>query len=242
MSPIPVRRVLNVAGIAAIGVIGGFAAFRAAKLTGLALYLLAGGAAGAAVSIVFQWFRGSAQLSEVTISVPQFSELTFKVNNEARQVAWQLYVETVTRISTQSMADDDGLIREALTSLYGLFGTTRDTLKASRPSAPVPGGQTVEFLAVTMLNRELRPFLSKWHPRLKLFETANPAGHESAWPGNMPCRAELRDTQIRLLAYAIGFAKLAGVRDASEMIAPATPLIPAQAPLPQPPRATGRSA
>ena len=33
----------------------------------------------------------------------------------------------------------------------------------------------MEHLAVTMLNWELRPFLSKWHPRLQRFEqTAGP--------------------------------------------------------------------
>jgi hypothetical protein len=41
------------------------------------------------------------------------------------------------RISTRPLAEEEGFIREALTSLYGLFATTRDTLKASRPSVPV---------------------------------------------------------------------------------------------------------
>ena len=114
------------------------------------------------------------------------SELKFVVNNDARLVAWRLYIETVTRVSTQPLADQEGFIREALTSLYGLFVTTRDALKASRPSAPVPGGQTVEHLAVTMLNHEFRPFLSKWHPRLREFERTHPDSQESAWPENKP--------------------------------------------------------
>jgi hypothetical protein len=232
MKPISRRSILNVVGAAAAGVAAGFVAFAASKVTGLTLYLLAGGAAGAVIAIGYQWYRGSVQLTEMKIIVPQVSELTFKVNNEARQVAWQLYVETVTRISTQAMADDDGIIREALTSLHGLFGTTRDTLKKSRPSAPVSGGQTVEFLAVTMLNHELRPFLAKWHPRLKLFENASPDSPETAWPDNLACRAELRSTQAHLLTYAQGFAKLAGVRDATEMITPAMPAVPAQTPAP----------
>lgn len=147
------------------------------------------------------------------------SELTFVVNNDARQVAWKLYIETVTRVSTQPLTDEEGYIREALTSLYGLFATTRDTLKASRPSVPVSGGQAVEHLAVTMLNHELRPFLSKWHPRLREFEKAHPDGQESAWPGNVECRSDLRHVQSHLVGFALGFARLAGVRDPVAAIA-----------------------
>lgn len=111
--------------------------------------------------LVLQQYWQAVQLTEVKIAVPQVSELTFVLNNDARRVAWKLYIETVTRISTQPLANEEGFIREALTSLHGLFATTRDTLKVGRPSVPASGGQTVEHLAVTMLNHELRPFLAK---------------------------------------------------------------------------------
>lgn len=154
----------------------------------------------------------------VKITVPQVSELTYVVNNDARGVAWNLYVETVTRVSTQRLADEDGFVRESLTSLHGLFGTTREILKASHPSVPVSGGPTVEYLAVTMLNRELRPFLSKWHPRLGEYEKSHPDDPESAWPGKTACRSELSVVQAHLVEFALGFARLAGVRDAQSTI------------------------
>ena len=87
---------------------------------------------------------------------------------------------------------------------------------------PVSGGQTVEHLAVTMLNHELRPFLSKWHPRLRDFEKAHPDGLESTWPDNMACRIELRYVQAHLVGFALGFARLAGVHDAETAIGPAS--------------------
>ena len=170
---------------------------------------------------MLQQFWRTARLTEVKVTVPQVSELTFVVNNDARQVAWKLYVEAVTRISTQPLGDEDGYIREALTSLYGLFATTRDTLKSSRPSVPVSGRKTVEYLTVTMLNHQLRPFLSKWHPQLREFEKACPDGPESAWPDNAACRAELYTVQANLFDYALGFADLAGVREARAAIASA---------------------
>ena len=156
----------------------------------------------------------------MTIKVPQLSELTFTVNNDARQVAWKLYVEAATR-SAQPLADEDGFIREALTSLYGLFATISDTLKASPPSVPASGRPTVKNLAILMLNRELRPFLSCWHPRLREYENEHPQGPGSGWPKNAACRTELHVVQDHLVKFALGFADLAGVRDAQSTIADA---------------------
>jgi hypothetical protein len=216
------RRINQIVAAAAIGAIAGFAAFTVSQVAGRNFYIIIGGVAGAAAVLVLQQFWRTAQLTEVKVIVPQVSELTFVVNNDARQVAWKLYVEVVTRISTQPLADEEGFIREALTSLYGLFATTRDTLKGSRPSVPASGRQTVEHLAVTMLNHQLRPFLSKWHPRLREFEKTHSDKLESAWVDNAACRAELRIVQANLIDYALGFADLAGVREAKTTITPST--------------------
>lgn len=172
MSALLRGRLIRASTAAVVGAPAGLVIFELTRIGGRGLYITAGAVAGMAGILVIQIYHRSARLTEVKVSVPQLSELTFVVNNESRNVAWQLFVETVTRVSTQPLDDDEGLTREALTSLYGLFATTRDTLKSSRPSVPAPGGQTVEHLAITMLNQELRPFLSKWHPRLREFEQA----------------------------------------------------------------------
>lgn len=214
------KRLAQITAAAVIGAVAGLIVFTIARVTGRNLYIIIGAISGSAAVLVLQQYWRAAQLTEVKITVPQVSELTFIVNNEARQVAWKLYIETVTRVSTQPLGDEEGFIREALTSLYGLFATTRDTLKASRPSVPVPGGQTVEHLAVTMLNLELRPFLAKWHPRLREYEKTYPDGRESAWADNAACRNELDRVQAHLATFALGFARLAGVRDAEAAIGP----------------------
>ncbi|MGX1668849.1 hypothetical protein [Streptomyces sp. NPDC055400] len=196
-------------------------------MTSRILFVITGGVAGVVTVLVLQWYQRTARLTEVRVSIPQLSELTFAVNNDARQVAWKMFVETVTRVSTQPLAGDEGVIREALTSMYGLFATTRETLKATRPSAAVPGGRTVESLAITLLNRELRPFLSQWHPRLREFEQAHPDSAESDWPDNAACRADLQRVQRDIYDYAVGFARLAGVREAESLIGPVpAPRIP----------------
>ncbi|MPY60053.1 hypothetical protein [Streptomyces spongiae] len=223
VSTTPVRRMLGgrtmrllVAMV--IGALTGLAVFAVTQITGRNLFIITGAVAGAVAVTVFQLYGRAARLSEVKVTVPQLSEFTFVVNNDARQVAWHLFVETATRVSTQPLAPDEGLIREAMNSLYSLFGTTRDILKESRPSVAATGAQTVESMALAMLNQELRPFLSGWHPRLREFETAHPDDPESAWPDNAACRAELRTVQRHIHAYALGFARLAGVHDADTLI------------------------
>ena len=221
MNLITARRVGQLIAAAAIGAIVGFVVYTVSRVTGRNLYIILGALAAAAALLVLPRYWRNVQLTQVTTTVPLLGELTFTINNDARQVAWKLYIETTTRVSTQPLADEAGFIREALTSLYGLFATTRDVLKASRPSVPVSGSPTVEYLAVTMLNHELRPFLSKWHPRLRVYEQAHPDGPESAWPDNAACRADMRVVQLHLVQFALAFARLAGVRDAESSIAPA---------------------
>ncbi|MFC9329151.1 hypothetical protein [Kitasatospora sp. NPDC057015] len=217
------RRVLRrraaqlLAGMVA-GSVTGWAIFSLSRADGLVLATVTGAVAGGASLLAFQLYGRAARLAEVTVMIPHLSELRFVVNDESRQVAWTLFVETVTRISIQPLQEEDGILRESLTSLYGLFATTRETLKSGRPSVPVGDGRTVEHFAIAMLNNELRPFLAKWHVRLREFEQAHPGEPESSWPEGPVCRADLRSLQARMYEYAEGFASLAGVSAADAMI------------------------
>lgn len=202
----------------AMGAGVGVAFYYARQLQGVGLFLLTGAVAGAVAAVVEHGYRQNAQLTEVVVTVPQLSELRFVVTKDTKKVAWKLFVETVTRVSTQPLADGTGLLREAMTSLYGLFQVVRDTLKETLPS-PVQGrAPTVEQLAITMLNLELRPFLSRWHPELRQWEQANPGADEAGWPAGAACRRELAQVQSRIRGYAVGYARLAGVDDAAALI------------------------
>jgi hypothetical protein len=204
---------------ALLGAATGLGIFAVSRLTGALLYTLVGALVGLAAAVALRPYAGRARLSSLKITVPHVSELTFVVDDDARQVAWRLYVEAATRVSTQPLASTDGSLREALTSLYGLFATTRESLKASHPSASRTGtGHTVEYLAITMLNRELRPFLSKWHPLLRDYELAHAGAPEAGWAHNDSCRADLDRVRINIVDYALGFAQLAGARDAASML------------------------
>lgn len=214
---------------AGCGAAVGAVLFEATRISGRPLYLGAGTLLGACLPLLSRRLRGRFRLSEMKLRIAEFSDLTFIVDEDARLVAWRLYVEVSTRVSTQPLADDTGLIREAMDSLHALFRTTREALKHSRPSAQQPvGRQSVEHFAIRMLNHELRPFLSKWHPLLREYERAHPGGPEAAWPANAQCRRELERVSREVMKYALGFAELARVSAADRILAPPDPAVSAE--------------
>jgi len=101
-------------------------------------------------------------------------------DRDQQRAAWEMYVELITRISIQPFPPNEGLLWEALTSLYNLFGETRRILKTYGPGVarPMDGG-SVSFgqLAVNVLNVVLRPCLDIGIPRC--FSTSKPAPQTS---------------------------------------------------------------
>jgi hypothetical protein len=127
-----------------------------------------------------------------------------------RNAAWELYVELVTRIAVVPLRPGDGILREALTSLYQLFGHTREILRKYGPDVARParaGRLRFGYLAIWVLNGALRPTLALWHPELQRWEAERPADraiadHEAAWPRAAELRADLEETRKLLLDYA----------------------------------------
>lgn len=130
-----------------------------------------------------------------------FAELEFSPKDSDRNAAWELYIELLTRITTQQLLPDHGDEQTALDSVFTLFEVTRDTLKRQ-------GRQSGEFakLAIVVLNQIVRPFTAKWH-RLAL---------TGAFEDVAKCeefRSELNDLQQRLRTYSKMLADMAGVED-----------------------------
>lgn len=157
-----------------------------------------------------------AKLVKVSLNIFGIGSAEWVTNPAERQAAWALYVELVTRIAVQPLETDDGLLREALSSLYKLFETTREILKVAGPDVGA-SPESVGGIAIAVLNNGLRPVLAKWHPRLDMWEAQRPAGvskkaHELAWPDEPLLRQELADLRPKLETYAQALATIAGVR------------------------------
>ncbi|HEX7255665.1 MAG TPA: hypothetical protein VF236_07025 [Gaiellaceae bacterium] len=140
-------------------------------------------------------------------------------SEEERDAAWEMYVELITRVSIEELAPGQGLLREALSSLYSLFGTTREILRKYGPGVATPTrGSDLSFgiIAVTVLNRALRPFLTKWHPELAHYESlrppdVSPPDHERRWERANELRDELNELRTALRKYAFYLGQVADV-------------------------------
>lgn len=146
-------------------------------------------------------------------------EGTWDPNVDERRAAWELYVELVTRISIAPLGPEEGLLREALSSLYSLFGSTREILRKYGPSVAKPkrrGNISFGFVAISMLNGVLRPTLAKWHPLLQTYEQTRRESvslqeHEAAWEHIDNLRQAIEETRLTLIEYANLFALSADV-------------------------------
>ena len=130
-----------------------------------------------------------------------FLEGEFAPRDTDRAAAWELYVELLTRITTQCLAPGDGDEQAALDSVHAIFPLTREILRRH-------GSGSGEFakLAIPVLNQIIRPFTAKWH-RLAL------AG---AFKDQDLChefRADLTALQPSLRSYTRALAAMANVED-----------------------------
>lgn len=142
-------------------------------------------------------------LTSLKIKAP-FLEMHWEPRDEDKTAAWELYVELITRASTQGLAPDDGDEPAALKSVYELFPLTRETIKSN-------GRYCINFtrIAVVVLNQIVRPFTARWHPRV-LVGPLDLAAREQF-------RTELRALQADLRAYTRLLADLAGVEDLTDL-------------------------
>jgi TIR domain len=157
----------------------------------------------------------------IELGIPYIGKITgmWKPDADERAAAWELYIELVTRVPVAALASDEGLLREALSSLYTIFTLTRDILRKHGPliAKPKQGGElSFGYVAIAVLNNVLRPILAKWHPLLLDYEhTREPSisvfEHERDWEKNAELRHDLDEARTVLVTYATILAEVAGI-------------------------------
>jgi hypothetical protein len=125
-------------------------------------------------------------------------EMEFEPRDPDRRAAWELYVELLTRVATQPLAEFDGDEKTALESIYRLFPLTRDILRAHY------GADQFAKVSVIVLNQIIRPFTAKWH-HLVL------AGELDKGERSKEFRSELVALRNRLCKYTEMLADMAAV-------------------------------
>lgn len=159
---------------------------------------------------------------QVNIKIPFIGGVTgkWKPNDAEKKASWELYVELITRISVVELKKDEGILREALDSLYSLFQTTREILRKYGSDVAKPHKKadlSFGYLAIIILNCQLRPVLSKWHPLLADYEKqlkngASIRDHEDKWKHNKELRDTLNKTRKVLMQYSDYLAKVANTK------------------------------
>jgi hypothetical protein len=134
-----------------------------------------------------------------------FLEGEFVPRDPDRAAAWELYIELLTRITTQPLAEEHGDEKTALDSVHAIFGLTREILRRH-------GSGCGEFakLAIPVLNQIIRPFTAKWH-RLSL------AGAWDDAERRLEFRVELAALQPLLRDYTRALAAMAAVEDLTNL-------------------------
>jgi hypothetical protein len=149
---------------------------------------------------------------EVGLKFADWLELkgTWEADESQQAAAWDVYVELITRVTITELQPHEGLLREALASMYQLFALTRETLKKYGPGVARPkrpGMLSFGMIAVDVLNA-LRPFLATWHPLLLDWEVmrdrehVSAYEHESAWKFASEMRTQLKIIQSAVRQYA----------------------------------------
>ena len=130
-----------------------------------------------------------------------FLEGEFAPRDLDRAAAWELYIELLTRITTQHLPPEDGDEKTALDSVHALFPLTREILRRH-------GSGCGEFakLAIPVLNQVIRPFTAKWH-KLSLADAFKKPARCAEF------RRELATLQTNLRNYTRALADLASVED-----------------------------
>jgi len=66
-------------------------------------------------------------MTSLKIKTP-FLDMEWKPQDEDKNAAWELYIELLTRITTQPLAESHGDEETALKSIYSLFSITREVI------------------------------------------------------------------------------------------------------------------
>ncbi|MCZ6873098.1 MAG: hypothetical protein O7G88_06155 [bacterium] len=134
-----------------------------------------------------------------------FLEMEFKPQDEDKQAAWEMYIELLTRITTQPLPEGHGDEQTALDSIYSLFPTSREIIRRN-------GRHCFEFtkIAIVILNQLVRPFTAKWHKQ-------SVAGCFDDPEQCKVFRHELAALQAKLQTYTAMLAEMASVEDLTQL-------------------------
>lgn len=144
-------------------------------------------------------------------------EGNWKVDENEKRASWELYVELSTRVATNEIKPFYSDPIEAIGSMHALFEITRELLKKYGPElvGQKRGDElSLAYISIAILNKVLRPFLSKWNIVLRKiengFSSPNPVVQEGSVLNHAKFYEELKVLQSTLEGYNELLAKACG--------------------------------
>ncbi len=163
-----------------------------------------------AISTLLKKYSNVANIDSSEIGLPGGTKFCISISKNHQTAAWEIFIEIMTRVGANKLTTNEGRSDEARDSIYQLFQRCREILLAMGPS-PKSTSEPIEIITLRLLNKELRPFLTKWRH-------ASPNAAGSFHKDDVAFRSDLSKLQTRIIQnYSVGFSRLAGFRDSDKI-------------------------
>lgn len=187
------------------------------------ILLLAGGAI-VVLSVAFRWlrnvvFRQNFEIDEIQLGVGP-GKVKIRPNHDDLQMAYRLWIELRTRKLGLPFDEAHDVIAEIYDSWYEFFRITRELIKTI-PVKRVRADEDTQLLvglSIDVLNKAVRPHLTKWQARYRhwlgreLQRTENqdvsPQEIQRRFPEYKELVEDLKRTNAQLVSYAKVLARI----------------------------------
>lgn len=178
------------------------------------------------IFIVFKFYSKNKtsewEVDEARLGIGKNS-LKLKPNRDDKQIAYKVWVELNTRKIGLEIDEHNDVLVEVYNSWYEFFKITRELLKEI-PAHKLQREDTKKLVKLTMdiLNYELRPHLTRWQAKYRMWyehqlkdETSGkpPQDIQATYPYFSELVADMKNVNKSLIYYKYKLAEMVGVKN-----------------------------
>lgn len=160
-----------------------------------------------------------------------------KPSKAERAAAFELFVELSVRVTTPSIDDERGTLRDTFDNLTAIGDVTREILRKHGCDAAkgrTDGNITLAVVALRVLNEIIAPRVISWEPALRDHESqlvvqsppVAPYAWEQEWDGRELALDDLAEMRREIRSYMDTLAAIAGTPSLTDLVVPLPPSAP----------------
>ncbi len=166
------------------------------------------------VGILTGWYSKYYSTADITVHLPGGS-LNLAVNRQDKVSAWKIYNQINTRIASVDFNEDYDSFVNVNKSLYELFKVIREEL-ANIPVEKIKDeNNTLVDFYHDLLNKGIRPYLSRWHIPISHYVEANKGDGkrslleiEKSFPQRQEMLKDMKAMNLRMKDYSAQLMKV----------------------------------